>query len=123
MGPGPVGNQSARGSERARSLVYEVVVIDETSALELFRFADSAQNVTLRVACDVPMVAGEEIYYAAEIAVDSGFISGTVGLHISDSDLDEWGQCLAALEADEGSSGRPVAGVRGSLWFLRIRWR
>ncbi|MEV8001336.1 hypothetical protein [Streptomyces parvus] len=28
--------------------------------------------------------------------MESGFISGTVGLHISDADLDEWGQsrCL-----------------------------
>ncbi|XCM28464.1 DUF5959 family protein [Streptomyces parvus] len=39
---------------------------------------------------------GDESYYAAEIAVESGFISGTVGLPISDADLDEWGQsrCL-----------------------------
>ncbi|MGW0645347.1 DUF5959 family protein [Streptomyces badius] len=82
-------------------------MIDDAKALELFRFADSVQSLTLQVACDVPMVAGEESYYAAEIAVESGFISGTVGLHISDADLDEWGQCLDALESDEGVEWPP----------------
>nr|WP_203620321.1 DUF5959 family protein [Streptomyces anulatus] len=75
--------------------------------MELFRFADPAQSVTLRVACDAPMVSGDESYYAAEIAVESGFISGTVGLHISDADLDEWGQCLDVLEANEGVEWPP----------------
>lgn len=108
QGAGIVVNQGARGSERlVRSLVYEVVVIDDANALELFRFADPVQSVTLRVACDAPMVAGEERYYAAEIAVESGFVNGTVGLHISDADLDEWGRCLDALEADEGAEWPP----------------
>ncbi|MFB8215401.1 DUF5959 family protein [Streptomyces anulatus] len=84
-----------------------MVEIDDANALELFRFADPAQSVTLRVACDAPKVSGDESYYAAEIAVESGFISGTVGLHISDADLDEWGQCLDALEADEGVEWPP----------------
>ncbi|MFD8407862.1 DUF5959 family protein [Streptomyces anulatus] len=84
-----------------------MVEIDDANALELFRFADPAQSVTLRVACDAPMASGDESYYAAEIAVESGFISGTVGLHISDADLDEWGQCLDALEADEGVEWPP----------------
>ncbi|MER7549980.1 DUF5959 family protein [Streptomyces anulatus] len=84
-----------------------MVEIDDANALELFRFADPAQSVTLRVACDAPMVSGDESYYAAEIAVESGFISGTVGLHISDADLDEWSQCLDALEADEGVEWPP----------------
>nr|WP_202514482.1 MULTISPECIES: DUF5959 family protein [unclassified Streptomyces] len=75
--------------------------------MELFRFADPVQSVTLQVACDAPMVSGDESYYAAEIAVESGFISGTVGLHISDADLDEWGQCLDALKSDEGVEWPP----------------
>ncbi|MFD6586642.1 DUF5959 family protein [Streptomyces anulatus] len=82
-------------------------MIDDANALELFRFADPVQSVTLQVACDAPMVSGEESYYAAVIAVESGFISGTVGLHVSDADLDEWGQCLDALEADEGVEWPP----------------
>ncbi|MFD7383713.1 DUF5959 family protein [Streptomyces anulatus] len=90
-----------------------MVEIDDANAPELFRFADPAQSVTLRVACDAPMVSGDESYYAAEIAVESGFISGTVGLHISDADLDEWGQCLDALEADEGVEWPP--GDRSAL--------
>ncbi|MFI0012826.1 DUF5959 family protein [Streptomyces globisporus] len=82
-------------------------MIDDANALELFRFADPVQSVTLQVECDAPMVSGDESYYAAEIAVESGFISGTVGLHISDADLDEWGQCLDALESDEGVEWPP----------------
>ncbi|MFJ8252010.1 DUF5959 family protein [Streptomyces sp. NPDC094466] len=82
-------------------------MIDDANALELFRFADPVQSVTLQVACDAPMVSEDESYYAAEIAVESGFISGTVGLHISDADLDEWGQCLDALESDEGVEWPP----------------
>lgn len=82
-------------------------MIDDANALELFRFADPVQSVTLQVACDAPMVSGEERYYAAELAVESGFISGTVGLHISDADLDVWGQCLDALEEDEGVEWPP----------------
>ncbi|MET9771990.1 DUF5959 family protein [Streptomyces sp. NPDC006415] len=82
-------------------------MIDDANALELFRFADPVQSVTLQVACDAPMVSGDESYYAAEIAVESGFISGAVGLHISDADLDEWGQCLDALESDEGVEWPP----------------
>ncbi|MDF6041561.1 DUF5959 family protein [Streptomyces sp. JH14] len=77
-------------------------MIDDAHALELFRFADRVQSVTLRVACDAPMVAGEERYYAAEIVLESDFVNGTVGLHISGEDLDEWGRCLDALEAEEG---------------------
>ncbi|BFP50195.1 DUF5959 family protein [Streptomyces griseus] len=89
-------------------------MINDANALELFRFADPVQSVTLQIACDAPMVAGEERYYAAEISVESGFINGTVGLHISDADLDEWGQCLDALEADEGAE-RPPGGR--SAWL------
>lgn len=101
-------NQCARGSEGiVRSLIYEVAVIDDANTLELFRFADRVQSVTFRVACDAPMATGEERYYAAEIVVESDFINGTVGLHISDTDLDEWGHCLDALEADEGAEWPP----------------
>ncbi|WP_312870177.1 DUF5959 family protein [Streptomyces himalayensis] len=82
-------------------------MIDDAHALELFRFADRVQSVTLRVACDAPMVTGEERYYAAEIVLESGFVNGTVGLHISGGDLDEWGRCLDALEAEEGAEWPP----------------
>ncbi|MFJ3939854.1 DUF5959 family protein [Streptomyces parvus] len=66
-------------------------MIDDANTLELFRFADPVQSVIFRVTCDAPMVTGEERYYAAEIVVESDFINGAVGLHISDADLDEWG--------------------------------
>lgn len=82
-------------------------MIDDANALELFRFADRVQSVTLRIACDAPMVTGEERYYAAEIVLVSGFVNGTVGLHISGRDLDEWGRCLDALEAEEGAEWPP----------------
>ncbi|MFG3397906.1 DUF5959 family protein [Streptomyces parvus] len=55
------------------------------------------QSVIFRVTCDAPMVTGEERYYAAKIVVESDFINGTVGLHISEADLDEWSHCLDAL--------------------------
>ncbi|MFJ7416227.1 DUF5959 family protein [Streptomyces sp. NPDC098077] len=82
-------------------------MIDDANVLELFRFADPVQSVTLRFACDAPMVAGEERYYAAEIVLESGFVNGTVGLHISGGDLDVWGRCLDALEAEEGAEWPP----------------
>lgn len=82
-------------------------MIDDAHTLELFRFADGVQSVTLRVACDAPMVAGEERYYAAEIVLESGFVSGTVGLHISGGDLDAWDRCLDALDAEEGAEWPP----------------
>ncbi|MFB8383164.1 DUF5959 family protein [Streptomyces rubiginosohelvolus] len=82
-------------------------MIDGVHAVELFRFADRVQSVTLRVACDAPMAPGEERYYAAEIVLESGFVNGTVGLHISGGDLDEWGRCLDALEAEEGAEWPP----------------
>lgn len=103
-------DRGARGSEFAvRSLVYEVVVIDDAHALELFRFADRVQSVTLRVACDAPMGTGEERCYAAEIVLASDFVNGTVGLHISGGDLNEWGRCLDALEGEEGVEWPPGA--------------
>ncbi|MFE5894735.1 DUF5959 family protein [Streptomyces sp. NPDC056462] len=44
-----------------------------------------------------------ERYYAAEIVVESGFVSGRVVLQVSLDDLDEWGRCLDALQAEEGA--------------------
>ncbi|MFI7893920.1 DUF5959 family protein [Streptomyces sp. Cmuel-A718b] len=82
-------------------------MIDGVHAVELFRFADRVQSVTLRVACDAPMTPGEERYYAAEIVLESGFVNGTVGLCISGGDLDEWGRCLDALAAEEGAEWPP----------------
>ncbi|WP_309235754.1 DUF5959 family protein [Streptomyces sp. TRM64462] len=70
--------------------------------LELFRFSDSVQSVTVEVVCDAPMVVGEEWYYSAEIVMQSGFLNGRVGLQVSVEDLSDWGRCLDALEAEEG---------------------
>ncbi|WP_406497637.1 DUF5959 family protein [Streptomyces sp. NBC_00846] len=92
-------------------------MIDDAQALELFRLADRVQGVTVRVACDAPMVMGEERYYAAEIVLESGFVNGSVRLHVSDSDLDEWGRCLDALEAQEGAEWPP--GGRGA-WLAVV---
>lgn len=41
-------------------------MIDDANALELFRFADPVQSVTLQVARDAPMVSGEEGYLPLE---------------------------------------------------------
>jgi hypothetical protein len=77
-------------------------VVDEVQAVELFRFEDPVQSVTVEVRCDGPLLMGKERYYAAEIVVESGFISGRVGLQVSLEDLDEWERCLGALQAEEG---------------------
>ncbi|MGW2088743.1 DUF5959 family protein [Streptomyces sp. NPDC001880] len=82
-------------------------MIDDAHALELSRFSDRVQSVTVRGACDVPMMMGGERYYAAEIVLGSDFVNGSVGLHVSDRDLDEWGHCLDALEAQEGAEWPP----------------
>ncbi|WP_372351157.1 DUF5959 family protein [Streptomyces sp. KL116D] len=77
-------------------------MIDEAQAVELFRFADPAQSVTVEVRCSDPRRMEKERYYAAEIVVESDFVSGRVGLQVSLQDLDEWERCLGALEAEEG---------------------
>ncbi|MFE2992718.1 DUF5959 family protein [Streptomyces sp. NPDC059262] len=46
---------------------------------------------------------GEERYFAAEIVVESGFVTGRLGLQVSLDDLDEWERCLDALQAEEGA--------------------
>ncbi len=46
---------------------------------------------------------GAERYYPAEIVVESGFVSGRIGLQVSVEDLDEWERCLDALQAEEGA--------------------
>ncbi|MFC8370467.1 DUF5959 family protein [Streptomyces sp. NPDC057239] len=78
-------------------------VVDGAQTLELFRFADSVQNVTVEVRCDAPLMMGEERYYPAEIVLRSGFVNGRVGLQVSHEDLDEWERCLDALRAEEGA--------------------
>jgi hypothetical protein len=78
-------------------------VVDEVQAVELFRFADPVQSVTVEVRCSDPLLMGEERYYAAEIVVESDFVSGRVGLQVSLEDLDEWERCLDALQAEEGA--------------------
>ncbi|WP_335932193.1 DUF5959 family protein [Streptomyces sp. PTD5-9] len=90
---------------------------DDAQTLELFRFADREQGVTVRVACDAPVVMGEERYYAAEIALESDFVNGSARLYVSAGDLDEWERCLDALEAEEGAEWPP--GGR-SAWLTVI---
>lgn len=75
----------------------------EARTLELLRFADTVQSVTVEVRCAEPLAMGEERYFAAEIALHSGFVNGRVGLQVSLGDLDEWEHCLDALEAGEGT--------------------
>lgn len=76
-------------------------MVHEVQVVELFRFADPVQSVTVEVRCGEPLLMGEERYYAAEIVVESGFVGGRVGLQVSMEDLDEWERCLAALQAEE----------------------
>jgi hypothetical protein len=78
-------------------------------AVELFRFADPVQSVTVEVRCSDPLLMREERYYTAEIVVESGFVSGRVGLQVSLKDLDEWERCLHALQA-EGGAEWPAGG-------------
>ncbi|MFE6755675.1 DUF5959 family protein [Streptomyces sp. NPDC057684] len=78
-------------------------MVDEAQAVELFRFADPVQSVSVEVICGEPLLLGEERYYAAEIVVESGFVSGRVGLQVSLDDLEEWERCLDALQAEEGA--------------------
>lgn len=85
------------------SSVQEAAVVDEAQTFELFRFADPSQSVTVEVRCGEPLLMGEAQYYAAEIVVESGFVSGRVGLQVSLEDLDEWERCLDALQAEEGA--------------------
>ncbi|MEU6658420.1 DUF5959 family protein [Streptomyces sp. NPDC046821] len=78
-------------------------MVDEAQAVELFRFADPVQSVSIEVRCGEPLLMGEERYYAAEIVVESGFVGGRVGLQVSLGDLDEWERCLDALQTEEGA--------------------
>ncbi|WP_435221936.1 DUF5959 family protein [Streptomyces sp. Tue6028] len=77
-------------------------MVDEAQVVELFRFADPVQSVSVEVRCREPLLLGEDRYYAAEIVV-GGFVSGRVGLTVSQDDLEEWGRCLDALQAEEGA--------------------
>jgi hypothetical protein len=78
-------------------------VVNGTQTLELFRFADEGQSVTVEVRCNAPLREGEMRYYPAEIVLQSDFVNGRVGLAVSPEDLDEWERCLDALEAEEGA--------------------
>ena len=78
-------------------------MVTDAQTLELFRFADAVQSVTVEVRCDAPWTDGEERYYPAEIVVQSDFVNGRVRLVVSPADLDEWERCLDALEAEEGA--------------------
>lgn len=62
-------------------------MIDEVQAVELFRFADPVQSVRVEVRCGDPLRMAEQLYYGAEIVVESGFVSGRVGLQVS---LEAW---------------------------------
>ncbi|MEV7287754.1 DUF5959 family protein [Streptomyces sp. NPDC093252] len=79
------------------------MTVGETPTLELLRFGDPVQSVSVEVICADPLLVGDERYYAAEIVVESGFVAGRVGIQVSVEDLDEWERCLDALEAEEGA--------------------
>lgn len=76
-------------------------MVDEVQVMQLLRFADPVQSVAVEIRCGDPLLMGNERFFAAEIVVESGFVSGRVGLRVSREDLDEWERCLAALEAEE----------------------
>lgn len=94
-----------------------VAVAEGARALELVRFADQAQSVTVEVACEVPVLVGGERFYAAEIVLESGFVNGRVGLTVSPGDLDDWERCLDALA--EGDAVEWPAGDR-SAWLEAV---
>ncbi|MEU0853097.1 DUF5959 family protein [Streptomyces flaveolus] len=97
---GPYARRSRRPGP---SHVREATVVTDAQALELFRFADAVQSVTVEVRCEAPWTDGEERYYPAEIVLCSGFVNGRVRLVVSPADLDEWERCLDALEAEQGA--------------------
>jgi hypothetical protein len=78
-------------------------MVTDAQTLELFRFEDAGQSVTVEVRCNAPWTEGEERYYPAEIVLQSDFVNGRVRLAVSLADLDEWERCLDALEAEEGA--------------------
>jgi hypothetical protein len=90
-------------------------VVTDAQTLELFRFADAGQSVTVEVRCGAPWTVREERYYPAEIVVQSNFVNGRVRLVVSSADLDEWERCLDTLEAEEGTVW--PAGDR-SAWII-----
>ncbi|MFE2296490.1 DUF5959 family protein [Streptomyces sp. NPDC059452] len=71
--------------------------------MELFRFADPGQSATVETKCGDPLLMEDQRFHAAEIIVGSGFVSGRAGLQVSLEDLGQGEQCLAALEAGEGT--------------------
>ncbi|MDT0319712.1 DUF5959 family protein [Streptomyces millisiae] len=75
---------------------------DEQQPLELFRFADSVQSVSLRVLPDKVRVAFGREYREASLVVASDFVSGQVTVMVSDEEVDEWERCLEALEREDG---------------------
>ncbi|MEV2279158.1 DUF5959 family protein [Nocardiopsis sp. NPDC049922] len=73
-------------------------------SLELFRFSDIGKSVVVVVECgDSRLVGGAEPqrYHSAFLVVESDFVSGRLRLALSDGDLDDWGRCLDALDAEE----------------------
>lgn len=80
---------------------------DHAQPLELFRFDDEGQSVSVRMEGGPPSVIGDDRYHGAEIVVESGFVSGRVGLVLSLEDLDVWGRCLDALASGEGVEWPP----------------
>ena len=75
---------------------------DEQQPLELFRFADSVQSVSLRVLPDKVRVAFGREYREASLVVASDFVSGQVTVMVSAEEVDEWERCLEALEREDG---------------------
>ncbi|WUD70942.1 DUF5959 family protein [Streptomyces sp. NBC_00510] len=80
---------------------------DEAQPLELFRFDDEGQSVSVRMEGGPPSVMGDNRYRRAEIVVESDFVSGRVRLVLSLEDLDEWRRCLDALACGDGVEWPP----------------
>jgi hypothetical protein len=97
-----------------------VAVAEGARVLELVRFTDQIQSVTVEVACEVPVLVGGERFYAAEVVLESGFVNGRVGLMVSRGDPDDWGRRLDALT--EGEAVEWPTGDR-SAWLEENRLR
>jgi hypothetical protein len=78
-----------------------VAAAEGARVLELVRFTDRMQSVTVEVTCEVPVLMRGERFYAAEAVPESGFVNGRVGLMVSRGDPDDRGKRLDALTEGE----------------------
>ena len=74
---------------------------DEQQPLELFRFAEFGQSVSLRVLPDGPLSRTSSPHHDARLIVESTFVNGELHMCVSELEVNEWERCLDALERDE----------------------